>query len=97
MRIKRAHPPSQVISLSLQTYVKLTYSYTFIYNLYLLAAMSKPDDLNVVTGATVEQEEWITGAQVWNDAFGIREPSAKVPRVVFPPTHTDDVQPRTGE
>ena len=62
--------------------------------------MSQPDDINVVTGASVAPEEWSSSALDWEDPFGVRalgEPEAKKPHVVFPPTHTAEVQQHAGQ
>ena len=58
--------------------------------------MSLPENIHVITGATVAPEEWSTNREDW-DPFGIRaaeaaaaesgEPVQKAPRVVFPPLH----------
>ena len=56
------------------------------------------DDINVVTGASVEQEDWSSTRQDWEDTFGIHstgEPLQKKPIIVFPPGHTADL-PRSA-
>ena len=63
--------------------------------------MSLPENIHVITGATVAPEEWSTSQQDW-DPFGIRaaeaaaaesgEPLQKQPRVVFPPSHESEQQ-----
>ena len=54
--------------------------------------MSQPEDLNIVSGATINTEPSISLFE--DDPFGIQGAQQQtMPRVVFPPSHMADRQP----